>query len=74
MKAVVIKKYKDKESKKIMEVGTEIELSEERFAEILAAGEYVKKIADHDNPQDQNSNEDTLVETPKKRGGRKGKE
>lgn len=76
MKAVVVKKYRDKKTKKIMEVGSEVELSEERFAEILAAGEYVKKVEKLDetnegeNPEEQQEE----PEESKKRGGRKGKE
>lgn len=77
MKAVVVKKYRDKETKEIMKVGSEVELSEERFAEILAAGEYVKKVEEPDasepeeNPTEQQTEPE---EEPKKRGGRKGKE
>lgn len=77
MKAVVVKKYRDKETKEIMKVGSEVELSEERFAEILAAGEYVKKVEEQDasepeeNPTEQQTEPE---EEPKKRGGRKGKE
>lgn len=77
MKAVVVKKYRDKETKEIMKVGSEVELSEERFAEILAAGEYVKKVEEPDasepeeNPEEQQTEPE---EEPKKRGGRKGKE
>lgn len=77
MKAVVVKKYRDKETKEIMKVGSEVEMSEERFAEILAAGEYVKKVEEPDasepeeNPAEQQTEPE---EEPKKRGGRKGKE
>lgn len=89
MKAVVVKKYRDKETKKIMNVGSEVELSEKRFAEILAAGEYVKKAEEPDTPEkEENPTEQEELaeqeeaaeqqtepeEEPKKRGGRKGKE
>lgn len=81
MKAVVVKKYRDKETKEIMKAGSEVELSEERFAEILAAGEYVKKVEEPDasepeeNPAEQQTEQQTEPEEePKKRGGRKGKE
>ena len=77
MKAVVVKKYRDKETKEIMKVGSEVELSEERFAEILAAGEYVKKVEEPDasEPEEKPAEQQTEPEEePKKRGGRKGKE
>ena len=77
MKAVVVKKYRDKETKEIMKVGSEVELSEERFAEILAAGEYVNKVEEPDasEPEEKPAEQQTEPEEePKKRGGRKGKE
>lgn len=80
MKAIVVKKYRDRVTKKIMETGSQVELSEERFAEILAAGEYVKKVEEpeeEENPAEQEEPEEQQAEPeeePKKRGGRKGKE
>ncbi len=77
MKAVVVKKYRDKETKEIMKVGSEVELSEERFAEILAAGEYVKKVEEPDAPEPEENPAEQQTEPeeePKKKGGRKGKE
>lgn len=79
MKAIVVKKYRDRITKKIMETGSEVELSEERFAEISAAGEYVKKVEEpeEEKPAEQEEAAEQQTEpeeAPKKRGGRKGKE
>lgn len=40
----VIKKFKDKYTDEIRNVGDSIEVTEERLAEILSAGEYVEAI------------------------------
>lgn len=44
MKAKVLQKFIDKHTNKLNEVGTIIEVSKERLAEILAAGNYVEVV------------------------------
>ena len=44
MKALVLKKFKDKYSGKIHEKGETITVSKERFAEILEVGNFVEEI------------------------------
>lgn len=44
MRVRVIKKYQDKHTRAIHEVGKEITISKERFAEIEKAGKYVEPV------------------------------
>lgn len=44
MKAKVLKKFKDKETGKVREVGEEFSCTKKRFAEILAVGEFVAEV------------------------------
>lgn len=44
MKAVVLKKFRDKNTKKIYKVGDVITISKERFEEILTVGNLVEKV------------------------------
>lgn len=44
MKAVVLKKFRDKYTKKIYKVGDVITISKERFEEILTVGNLVEKV------------------------------
>ena len=46
MKAIVITKFIDKNTQKLREVGEVFICNKERFAEICAAGEYVKEYKD----------------------------
>lgn len=46
MKVKVVKRFIDKETKKLNEVGAVVEVTEARFKEISAAGKYVEKIPD----------------------------
>lgn len=46
MKAIVITKFIDKNTQKLREVGEIFTCNKERFAEICAAGEYVKEYKD----------------------------
>ena len=46
MKVKVVNRFVDKETKQLHEYGEVIEVTEERFAEISAAGNYVKALAD----------------------------
>lgn len=41
MKATVIKTFKDKYTGEVYPVGAEVEVTEERAAEIMAAGKYI---------------------------------
>lgn len=51
MRVLVIKKFRDKISKKIIYPGDNIEVSEERFSELVAAGDYVKAVEDNEEPE-----------------------
>lgn len=44
MKVKVLTKFKDKHTKKIYAKGTVLEVTEERFAEILQTGPLVEKV------------------------------
>lgn len=44
MKVKVIKKFKDKNTKKIHNVGDELKISKERFSEIESIGHFVEEI------------------------------
>ena len=44
MKAKVLKRFIDKETKVLNEIGTEINITKERFEELKAAGNYVEPI------------------------------
>ena len=46
MKAEVLIKFKDKHTGEIRNIGDEFTCTKKRFAEILAAGEYVKEVAE----------------------------
>lgn len=44
MKVKVIKKFRDKHTKEIHKVNKEMEISKERFDEILSVGKFVEEI------------------------------
>ena len=46
MKVKVVNRFVDKVTKQLHEYGEVIEVTEERFAEISAAGKYVEKVPD----------------------------
>lgn len=46
MKVEVVKRFIDKETKKLREVGETFDVTEARFKEISAAGKYVKLLPD----------------------------
>lgn len=46
MKVKVVKRFVDKETRELHEYGDVIEVTEERFKEISAAGKYVEALAD----------------------------
>lgn len=46
MKVKVIKRFRDKESKVINHPGDNLDVSEERFNELVAAGNYVEAVED----------------------------
>ena len=46
MKVKVIKRFRDKESKVINHPGDNLDVSEERFNELVAAGNYVETVED----------------------------
>ena len=86
MKVKVIKKFRDKESKVINHPGDNLDVSEERFNELVAAGNYVEAVEDDEEPGDgkelekptpdpeEDSNEEPVPETKnttKRRAGRK---
>lgn len=50
MKVKVIKKFRDKESKVINHPGDNLDVSEERFNELVAAGDYVEAVEDDEEP------------------------
>ena len=52
MKVKVIKKFRDKESKVINHPGDNLDVSEERFNELVAAGNYVEAVEDDEEPGD----------------------
>lgn len=51
MKVKVIKRFRDKESKVINHPGDNLDVSEERFNELVAAGNYVKAVEDDEEPE-----------------------
>lgn len=51
MKVKVIKRFRDKESKVINHPGDNLDVSEERFNELVAAGDYVKAVEDDEEPE-----------------------
>lgn len=52
MKAVVVKKFRDKNTKKVVPKGTVIEkISKERFDEINKAGAYLQVIEEEENQE-----------------------
>lgn len=51
MKVKVLKKFRDKETKIINIPGDELEVSEERFNELVAAGDYVEAVEDDEEPE-----------------------
>lgn len=52
MKAVVVKKFRDKHTKKVVPNGTVIEkISKERFDEINKAGDYLQVIEEEENQE-----------------------
>lgn len=50
MKVKVIKKFRDKETKIINIPGDNLDVSEERFNELVAAGNYVEAVEDDEEP------------------------
>lgn len=48
MKVKVVNRFVDKNTKQLHEYGEVIEVTEERFKEISAAGKYVEKIEDEE--------------------------
>lgn len=64
MRALVIKRFRDKESKKVFCPGDNIEVSEERFSELVAAGDYVEKVQDEASEADEEA-ENVALESEK---------
>ena len=50
MKVKVVKRFRDKESKVINHPGDNLDVSEERFNELVAAGNYVEAVEDDEEP------------------------
>ena len=86
MKVKVIKKFRDKESKVINHPGDNLDVSEERFNELVAAGNYVEAVEDDEESEkptpdpEEDNNEDPgadakaeqpASETKKRKAGRK---
>lgn len=46
MKVKVIKKFRDKETKKIHKAGDELNITKKRFAEIQKVGNFVVEVTD----------------------------
>lgn len=51
MKATVNKKYRDKYTGELRSVGDEIEVTEERATEIMAAGNYITLLPEQEEEQ-----------------------
>lgn len=79
MKVKVVKRFRDKESKVINYPGDNLDVSEERFNELVAAGDYVEAVEDDEEPEkptpdpEEDSNEKPAPETKKttRKAGRK---
>lgn len=65
MKAEVLKKFKDKHTKKIHHVGDVIEVTQERFDEILETDSFVKKMDDEEEIPEEKELEKAEEETEK---------
>ena len=73
MKVKVIKKFRDKESKVINHPGDNLDVSEERFNELVAAGNYVEAVEDDEesekptpDPEEDNNEEPGAGKEPEK--------
>lgn len=51
MKVKVLERFKDKYTGEIHETDKEMEVSKERFEEILSVGNFVKEIAEESAPE-----------------------
>lgn len=74
MKVKVIKRFRDKESKVINHPGDNLDVSEERFNELVAAGNYVEAVEDDEEPGADKEPEEPAPETKnttKRKAGRK---
>lgn len=54
MKVKVIKKFRDKETRKIHQVGEELTLTKERFKEIESVGKFVEAVKSDDKSNESN--------------------
>ena len=70
MKIKVINSFRDKNTKEIHQVGEVLEVSDERGAEIISAGNYAVEI---DKPKQAETPESKQAETPKPTKGMKSK-
>lgn len=70
MKIKVINSFRDKNTKEIHQVGEVLEVSDERGAEIISAGNYAVEI---DEPKQAETPESKQAETPKPTKGKKSK-
>lgn len=70
MKIKVINSFRDKNTKEIHQVGEVLEVSDERGAEIISAGNYAVEI---DEPKQAETPEPKQAETPKPTKGKKSK-
>lgn len=48
MKVKVVKRFRDKETKKIHEKGEELTITKKRYAEILKVGNFVEEITEEE--------------------------
>lgn len=61
MKVKVLKKFKDKETRRIHKVGEVFECSEKRYAEILKADENLIRVLDDEEPGEEEQSYETKI-------------
>lgn len=61
MRVKVVKRFRDKHTRAIHEVGKEITINKDRYAEIKAAGKYVEPVEDDEEEHSANAEQNTAT-------------